>query len=116
MRKTIYVSSEEVWNDVRQKSAGLGLSISEYLLGAKHTPTSQLNRIEAKLDLLLGDRPPGEKISRGDMVVLKAGEDLDAHDLVRAVRSDDEVLKEAQAKLEKIQRVHFNPQPKRGSK
>ena len=62
----------------------------------------QLDRIEEKLDQLLGDRPPVEKISRGDMV---------AHE---APRSDDEVIKEAQEKLENIQksRGYFNPQPK----
>ena len=121
----------EVWelgkNAAFESHKSFSSYIEDFLSGAtkvdfKGVPRSvsthaeQLDRIEEKIDLLLGDRPPGEKISRGDMVVLKAGEDLDAHDLVRAVRSDDEVLKEAQAKLEKIQRVHFNPQPKRGSK
>ena len=98
MRKTIYVKDGKVWEDIKRKSAGMGLSISEYLLGAKHAPNaSQLDRIEEKIDLLLGDRPPGEKISRGDMI-----------------RPDDEVIKEAQEKLENIQksRGYFNPQPK----
>ena len=100
MRKTIYVKDEGVWNDVLAKAKDGGYSsVSQYLLGGCVVGSSQLDRIEEKLDLLLGDRPPGEKISRGDMI-----------------RPDDEVIKEAQEKLENIQksRGYFNPQPKGG--
>ena len=62
----------------------------------------QLDRIEEKLDQLLGDRPPVEKISRGDMVADYPHKEMSIEIPVKTVRSDDEVLKEAQAKLEKL--------------
>ena len=107
MRQTIYVKDEGVWSDVKQKSAVMGLSISEYLLGSKHVfDVSQLDRIEEKLDLLLGDRLPEEKGERLD-IEIKPGP---------VIRSDAEVIAEAQKKLESIQasRPYFNPQPKKG--
>ena len=139
-RKTIYVKNDEVWEDIKRKSAGMGLSISEYLLGAKHAPNaSQLDRIEEKIDLLLGDRPPGEKISRGDMVTANyPHKEMDLELPVKNIRSDDEVINEAQEKLKKIrerkrfseisdtavenfdnsirEQIMFNPQPKRVKK
>ena len=99
----------------------------------------QLDRIEEKLDQLIGDRPPGEKISRGDMVTANyTHKEMDLELPVKNIRSDDEVINEAQEKLKKIrerkrfseisdtavenfdnsirEQIMFNPQPKRGSK
>lgn len=53
MRKTIYVPSEEVWNEVKDGAKLAGLSVSQYLLGGGHADWGRLGRIEAKLDKLL---------------------------------------------------------------
>ena len=101
MRKTIYVKDEGVWNDVLAKAKDGGYSsVSQYLLAGCVVGSSQLDRIEEKLDLLFGDRPPGEKISRGDMVSRE-----------RPIVHDEEAVKAA--KLAKLRSTgHFNPQPK----
>ena len=92
----------ELWARGKVRSHDLHISFSGYLerlieRDISGGGDSQLDRVEGKIDLLLGDRPPGEKISRGDMI-----------------RPDDEEIKEAQEKLENIQksRGYFNPQPK----
>ena len=53
MRKTIYVPSQEVWDEVEAKAKAMGLKVSPYLLGGYHLPNeSQMDRIERKIDSL----------------------------------------------------------------
>ena len=61
MRKTIYVPSQEVWDEVKRKADEAGTTVSKYLLGSNHVPDlwvgDQLDRIEEKLDnFLVGDQ------------------------------------------------------------
>ena len=57
MRKTIYVPSQEVWDEVKRKADEAGTTVSKYLLGSNHVPDlwvgDQLDRIEEKLDNFL---------------------------------------------------------------
>ena len=73
MRKTIYVPSEEVWEDVKRRANGMNLSVSQYLLGGKHimaevqpfaesmirAADGQLDRIESKLDAHIAKNDSG---------------------------------------------------------
>ena len=43
MRKTIYVKSQDQWDEVKSKSKSMGLSISEYLLGVKNIPVKDVS-------------------------------------------------------------------------
>ena len=133
-----------LWSRGKVRAHELNVSFSAYLEGLISEDLglgggSQLDRIEEKLDLLLGDRPPGEKISRGDMVTANyPHKEMDLELPVKNIRSDDEVINEAQEKLKKIrerkrfseisdtavenfdnsirEQIMFNPQPKRVKK
>jgi len=52
MKKTIYVKDKAIWGKIEAAAKEKGISVSELLLSS--WSGSQLNRIEAKLDRLLG--------------------------------------------------------------
>jgi len=54
IRRTIYLPSEEVWEGLRLKAAGVGMSVSQYLIG-EYGIDDRLGRIEVKVDLLLSN-------------------------------------------------------------
>ena len=64
MRKTIYISSQSQWDEVKDSAKGMGLSVSQYLLGGRpdqkveeagvlESDIGQLDRIEDKIDKLM---------------------------------------------------------------
>ena len=64
MRKTIYVPSQEVWDEVKRKADEAGITVSKYLLGStNHVPNSQLDRIEKKLDSIISYHKVSETLN-----------------------------------------------------
>ena len=53
IRKTIYVPSQKVWDEVLLKAKSMGLSMSQYLLGGNHVPIATKG-IDEELDSLGG--------------------------------------------------------------
>ena len=140
-RKTIYCKEAEVWDRVVECAKEGDISISQLLLspfqksGSVQVGLGQINRLESKLDRIEGlikiIEERGFPVPNVDAVVKDLIEDViippktyrDTDYVDRTTRgdmlgprSDDEVLREAQDKLEKIQasRGYFNPQPKKG--
>jgi len=120
-RVGIYID-EDVWKAGNEIAYEHRVSFSEHVEkllsgsakfdfkdGPKLVPgNEQLDRIESKLDLLI---PRGTPIY-GDGI----SEIGPARRKEVPIRSDDEVLAEAQKKLESIQASRFNPQPKNKDK
>jgi hypothetical protein len=122
IRKTIYVPSQEIWDDVKAKADGMGLSISQYLLGGKHV-SSQLDRIESMLKeipvlkktrQLIEPKPKDYKTSSE---VPNIERESVARILAAGQAKLDAARKGRSIKKDKIAEVKgFNPQPKGGKK
>ena len=112
MRKTIYVPSQEVWDEVKRKADEAGTTVSKYLLGSNHVPDlwvgDQLDRIEEKIDKFIikltefeghgkGPKPTEPSAIRKKKIESSKGKDLSP----KISRADEEMLKE---KMELIAR------------
>ena len=127
-RKTIYCKEAEVWDRVVECAKEGDISISQLLLspfqksGSVQVGLGQINRMESKLDEIIGEHLKYQAKDLIEDVIIPPKTYRDTDRTTRGdmlgPRSDDEVIREAQDKLEKIQasRGYFNPQPKKGGK
>ena len=88
IRRTIYLPSEEVWEGLRLKAAGVGMSVSQYLIG-EYGIDDRLGRIEGKIDLLLNLRAEGMKPTKElveSPVVIPVEREVEKSEVIEAWR------------------------------
>jgi len=103
MRKTIYVKSQEQWDRIKLIAEQGGISVSELILsqfegsGVKLGKETQLDRIESKLDELIGNKGgfddeanPGRELHREKMAE-EAAHKVYIENLSKAQNAQDDI-------------------------